>query len=74
MVNHTDRDSTRDTHARRESNNFPANTFASAKFGNRETPALDDVIVSLANSRENCRARQVTEWEQMRKHLFRSAI
>lgn len=33
----------------------------------RETPQDDDMIMSLANSYENKRARQVTEWELMRR-------
>ena len=28
----------------------------------------DDLIVSLQNRRENCRARQVFEWETIRRH------
>ncbi len=31
---------------------------------------FDDLIVSLADAHENCRARQVTEWEKMRQHNF----
>lgn len=37
---------------------------------NRSLPRIDDVIVALANSHENRRARQVSEWEQMRHRSF----
>jgi hypothetical protein len=33
-------------------------------------PRMDDLIVSLANAHENRRARQVTEWEEMRHRNF----
>ncbi|MFN2501137.1 MAG: hypothetical protein ABR530_03890 [Pyrinomonadaceae bacterium] len=33
----------------------------------RKQYPFDDLIVSLANAHENRRARQVTEWEQMRQ-------
>jgi len=34
----------------------------------------DELIASLANSYENQRARQVTEWESMRRHNFPIAV
>ncbi len=34
---------------------------------------LDDLIMSLANAHENRRARQVTEWESMRRHSVQTA-
>jgi hypothetical protein len=33
-----------------------------------ENLRFDDLIISLANAHENRRARQVTEWESMRRH------
>lgn len=33
---------------------------------------IDDLIVSLSNAHENRRARQVTEWEQMRQYNIRA--
>lgn len=30
-----------------------------------EPVRVDELIVSLANARENCRARQVVEWERL---------
>ena len=35
---------------------------------------FDDVIVSLANAKENRRARQVNEWESLRKRHLNSPI
>lgn len=32
---------------------------------------IDDVITSLANARENRRARQVTEWQRVAAQSFR---
>ncbi|MEO6655393.1 MAG: hypothetical protein ABIO36_04860 [Pyrinomonadaceae bacterium] len=43
----------------------PAN---SKRSYSKENPRIDDLIVSLADAHENERARQVTEWEQMRQH------
>ena len=37
---------------------------------NKETSSNDELIGSLANAHENRRARQVTEWEQMRRIGF----
>jgi hypothetical protein len=36
------------------------------------TQNFDDVIASLANMTENRRARQVLEWESLRRRTFRS--
>ena len=38
---------------------------ASFKKLNIETAPVDELIVALADERENRRARQVTEWERM---------
>jgi len=37
------------------------------------TQNFDDVVASLANMTENRRARQVSEWEALRKRTFRAA-
>ena len=37
----------------------------STKPPNRQTPPVDELILSLANARENRRARQVNEWERI---------
>jgi hypothetical protein len=39
-------------------------TYSSRKLAAESAPA-DELIVSLANARENRRARQVSEWEQI---------
>jgi hypothetical protein len=36
-------------------------------------PSGDDLIASLANHRENCRARQVLDWERVRRRSFPKA-
>ncbi|MEP7074654.1 MAG: hypothetical protein ABI878_02500 [Acidobacteriota bacterium] len=36
----------------------------------KENTIGDELIGSLANAHENLRARQVTEWEQMRRQLL----
>ncbi|MEP6849801.1 MAG: hypothetical protein ABI999_13175 [Acidobacteriota bacterium] len=36
----------------------------------KENTVGDELIGSLANAHENLRARQVTEWEQMRRQLL----
>ncbi|MBK9214078.1 MAG: hypothetical protein IPM59_00530 [Chloracidobacterium sp.] len=33
----------------------------------------DDVLTALANAPENRRARQVSEWERLRRQSFRAA-
>jgi hypothetical protein len=42
----------------------PAQTGSSTRSKIDPMP-LDDLIVALANARENRRARQVTEWERL---------
>jgi len=39
-------------------------TFSAKKLSAEAAP-VDELIVSLANARENRRARQVTEWERI---------
>jgi len=43
------------------------------KFVSADKLEDDDVIVTLANAYENIRARQVTEWEIMRRRAVRQA-
>ncbi len=40
---------------------------SSRRYSSLETVVNDDLIMSLANAYENVRARQVTEWEWMRR-------
>ena len=63
MVNRNDIDTLRRTDKVHESDS-PAIRSISSR---RDTPKNDDIIMSLANSYENKRARQVTEWEMMRR-------
>ncbi|MEQ1606230.1 MAG: hypothetical protein ABL999_15325 [Pyrinomonadaceae bacterium] len=71
MVNQLD--STRDfTHDK------PQQHISDAHFSDRTRSnkpfRFDDLIVSLANAHENRRARQVTEWESMRRQNFPAAV
>lgn len=50
--------------------NYISETLPSGKSRPNNKLRFDDLIVSLANAHENCRALQVTEWEQMRKRIF----
>ncbi|HQZ97457.1 MAG TPA: hypothetical protein PLP21_14140 [Pyrinomonadaceae bacterium] len=47
---------------------FPERTRSNKPF------RFDDLIVTLANAHENRRARQVTEWERMRRQNFPAAV
>jgi hypothetical protein len=40
----------------------------------KDNPRIDDLILSLANAHENRRARQVTEWEEMRRYCARPGL
>jgi hypothetical protein len=42
-------------------------SYAARQNNMKAVSGSDDVIMSLANAYENQRARQVTEWEQMRR-------
>ncbi|MBK6723312.1 MAG: hypothetical protein IPG58_08560 [Acidobacteria bacterium] len=66
MAEHIDRNNPRD-HARES--NSQIHTSRSNKTNLRP---FDDVIASLANATENRRARQVSEWEGMRRQVFPS--
>jgi hypothetical protein len=69
MVNRNDTDTPR----RRDLDNQVLTGFGPRKSASIALPPADDVIVSLANAYENQRARQVTEWEQMRRQMVRRA-
>jgi hypothetical protein len=47
--------------------NYISETLSSNRSQAKEHPRFDELIVSLANARENARARQVAEWERMRR-------
>ena len=55
-----------------ESNSLPANDRTSAIRNVQNKPfSADDVIVWLADTHENRRARQVSEWEHVQPHNIR---
>ena len=64
MAEHIDRPTPRDP---TRENNLQLPT---AQPRNTIARPFDDLIVSLANAHENRRARQVTEWERMRRQYF----
>lgn len=52
-------------------NDRSSNTsFNPEHFPAQQSKTIDDVIYSLANASENRRARQVTEWERLRRQIF----
>ena len=69
MVNRLDHNISRDARSQQKSSN---SSSASRNF-HSNFANIDDVIASLANAPENRRARQVTEWEKMRRQNFRQA-
>jgi len=71
MVNQIDQNTSRDARSRRDTNEL--HTKSSSRHYGQQFNSVDDVIASLANAPENRRARQVTEWERLRKQNFPSA-
>lgn len=68
MVARNETDTARQNESVRDPNSNALHPFASPRsIKTIAAPLSDDVIVSLANAYENQRARQVTEWEQMRR-------
>ena len=59
-----------DPHSRQDAAaiNYTPETLYSKESHPKDNPRIDDLIVSLADAHENERARQVTEWEQMRQY------
>lgn len=47
--------------------NYFSDTLSSPRSKSRDSPRFDELIVSLASAHENARARQVNEWERMRR-------
>ena len=68
MAEHIDRTTAHD-HARKNN----SQTLTDSRSHNTNARPFDDVIASLANATENRRARQVSEWERMRRQFFASA-
>jgi len=50
-----------------EAISYISETLSSNRSRTKDSPRFDDLIVSLSNAHENLRARQVTEWELMRR-------
>ena len=70
MVNQNETNTARPNNLNNK-DNFSAEHFSTARSQIHLSP--DELIVSLANSHENKRARQVTEWESLRvKNVHRS--
>lgn len=72
MVNRNERTAVRETDKLNESDRAAVFSYISEllpakKKHLKESPANDELIVSLADAYENRRARQVTEWEKMRR-------
>ena len=71
MVNRINADFPRETNKLNESDTITTHKYASDLYLSRrsiDNSTNDDVIASLANTHENRRARQVTEWERMLRH------
>ena len=71
MSNHLD--STRDLSLNKSHSHVSDKQFTDRSHSGRNF-RFDDLIVSLANAHENRRARQVTEWERMRRQSFPAAV
>ena len=50
--------------------NYFSENLSSRQLQSQDIPRFDDLIVSLADTHENRRARQVVEWERMRRQNF----
>lgn len=65
-------DSTRDSHQDSSQPKSIDTHFSEAsRLGKHR---FDDLLVSLSSAHENRRARQVTEWERMRRSSFRITV
>lgn len=71
MSNHLD--SKRDLSLNKPHSHVSDKQFTDRSHLNRNF-RFDDLIVSLANAHENRRARQVIEWERMRRQSFPAAV
>jgi|GEM_PF-2899609 len=75
MVSHTDRDLTRLSAS--SSNDIHAShgvRFRTSNPVRRHQHQPDDVISMLANMPENQRARQIGEWEDLRRQTFTAGM
>lgn len=63
---------TNDKHER--SFSYPLDNFPARISKQNPAPPVDEVILSLANAYENKCARQINEWEQLRRHIVRRSF
>lgn len=70
MVNNNHGNSVRSHSLPQNSRDIHTSNASGPKFST--TQKFDDVIAALANMTENRRARQVGEWESMRRRTFRA--
>ena len=62
----------KETNTARPNNRNSNTSYKFEHFPAQQSKNIDDVIYSLANRPENRRARQVTEWERMRRQAFKA--
>lgn len=72
MVSRNDPDTSR-LKEKRDSPRQASRRYSSRYSQTTEMLMTDDLIVSLADAYENQRARQVSEWERMRRTVQHSA-
>lgn len=71
MVNRINADFARENNKHSDSDTVTTHKYASdlsLSCRSIDNSTNDEVIASLANTHENRRARQVTEWERMLRH------
>lgn len=74
MVNQANTNVTRDIDKLNEKDNLAVSGLAellSSRKAQKDNLINDEVIVSLSDAYENKRARQVTEWERLRRQAVR---
>ncbi len=52
---------------------YVSDLLSSRKTQSKDNPISDELIVSLSDAYENKRARQVTEWERLRRQNVQRA-
>jgi len=62
-----------DTNTARPNDRNANSSFRLEPFRKQQAKNIDEVIYSLADRPENRCARQVTEWERLRRQTFRVA-
>lgn len=54
--------------------NYISQLLSARSAKQSEQQSNDDLIVFLSDKRENCRARQVMEWEKVRRQNFSRSV